>query len=108
MRRLATAALGFVFVAALVTSAHGGDATRAKPAKGVNLTGQLSNDGKTLLADDDNIWNVSNPDVFKGLAGRHVTVTCRMDLNKHAILVLYVVQPAVTHSANLSDSAFHR
>jgi len=108
MRRLSVVALLFVSVMTLATSAHGGDSVRTIAMKGVNLAGKVSNDGKTLLADDDNLWNVNNPDILKGLGGRHVTVTCRMDLSKRAILVLYIIQPEMKHAANLSDSAFRR
>jgi len=69
----------------------------------------VSTDGKTLLADDDNNWNVSSPDALKGLEGRYVTVKCRMNLNQRSILILFVIDaPGMKHSANLGDSAFRR
>jgi hypothetical protein len=77
-------------------------------AKGVNLSGKVSNDGKMLLADDDNTWSVNDANVLKGLEGRHVTVKCRMDPSKRAIHVFYVLEPDTQHSANLRDSAFRR
>jgi hypothetical protein len=99
-------------MASPLTTAWGipGD-SRGQPAasvKGVDLAGKVSTDGKALIAEDDNIWSVSNADALKGFEGRHVTVKCRMDVAKHAIRVLYVVQPLVRHSANLNDSAFRR
>jgi hypothetical protein len=84
------------------------DRTRPSGVQGVNLSGKVSNDGKMLLADDDNTWSVSNADVLKGLEGRYVTVKCRMDPGKRAIRVLYVFEPDTKHSANLGDSAFRR
>jgi hypothetical protein len=68
----------------------------------------VSTDGKALIAEDDNIWSVSNAGALKGLEGRYVIVKCRMDVAKHAIRVLYVIQPLARHSANLNDSAFRR
>jgi hypothetical protein len=95
-----------------LTSAWGipGDSTRQPGAsvKGVDLAGKVSSDGKALIAEDDNVWSVSNAGALKGLEGRYVTVKCRMDVAKHAIRVFYVVQPLVRHSANLNDSAFRR
>jgi hypothetical protein len=113
MRRFSLATLAFILVTSLTTGAQAavpGDSGRqpSVSAKGVDLAGKVSNDGKALLADDDNSWSVSNASMLKGFEGRHVTVKCRMDLSRHAIQVLYVVQPATTHGPNLADSAFRR
>lgn len=86
----------------------GNDRAPATSTKGVNLAGKVSQDGKTLLTEDDNVWSVSNADALKGFAGRDVTVKCRMDPGKRSIRVLYVFEPSKSHSANLSDSAFRR
>jgi len=111
MGRFSLATLAFVLGASLLMGAQAaavrGD-TRLQAAKGVDLAGQVSKDGKMLGADDDNTWTVNNVEALKGFTGRHVTVKCRMDLNKHAIRILYVIQPIITHSANLNDSAFRR
>ncbi len=87
-----------------------GDNTRPPSAhgKGVNLSGQVSKDGKMLVADDDNTWAVNNSDVLKGFEGRYVTVRCRMDPSKRAIRVLYVVEPEIKRATNFRDSAFRR
>jgi hypothetical protein len=111
--RILLAAWMFGFIAAPLMAAQAsvpGDNTRPAGASinGVDLAGKVSKDGRALLADDDNTWSVSNADALKGLEGRYVTVKCRMDLNKHAIRVLYVIQPLTKHTANLSDSAFRR
>ena len=76
--------------------------------KGVNLSGQVSNDGKMLSTDDDNNWTVSNAETLKGFQGRYVTVKCRMDPKNRAIRVLYVVEPSETKHPNLGDPAFRR
>jgi hypothetical protein len=90
------------------SSSGGNDHTPAASTKGVNLAGKVSQDGKTLLTEDDNVWSVSNADTLKGFAGRDVTVKCRMDPDKRSIRVLYVFEPNKSNSANLRDSAFRR
>jgi hypothetical protein len=76
--------------------------------KGVNLSGEVSNDGKTLLADDENHWAVSNADALKGLEGRYVTVRCRMNLNNRTIQVLSIVDEPGRKHARMDDAAFRR
>src|SRR5215831_343906 len=82
-----------------------GDDTRlaAANAKGVYLSGQVSHDGKTLQADDDNRWVVDDPHTLERFKGRYVTVKCRMDPRRRSLQVLSVVeeQPATKHSANV-------
>ena len=99
-------------MASLAASAQASKGESAKQsalyASGVDLAGKISNDGKTLVAKDDNIWNINNTDMLKGFAGREVTVKCRMDLEHRAIRVLFVILPEVKHTANLGDSAFRR
>lgn len=111
MRRLSLIVLVFALVASPLTMtwgfARGGNA-RPPGAQGVNLAGSVLNDGKTLLADDDNPWSVNNADALKSYAGEHVTVKCRMDPGKRSIRVLYVVEPETRNSANLRDSAYRR
>ncbi len=89
-------------------SAAAGDNTRVQ-VKGVVLSGQLSSDGKKLLADDDNEWTLSNADSVKGLEGRYVSVRCRMNPKEGTIRVLSTVdQQATTHTAHFGDAAFRR
>ena len=47
-------------------------ASAKKPA---NLSAEVADDGKTLIADKDNkIWLESNPETLSGVEGRHVRV----------------------------------
>lgn len=104
---LTTAAFLFVLLSANPQHATAGDNTRVQ-IKGVVLTGEVSRDGKKLLADDDNEWTVSNADSLKGLSGRYIAVRCRMDPATRSIRVLSIVdQPAANH-AQLGDAAFRR
>jgi len=112
MGRFSLATLALVLLTSLVASAQAskGESAKQTPVyfKGVDLAGKVSNDGKTLVANDDNIWSVNNTDTLKGLEGREVTVKCRMEPAQHAIRVLFVVDPSVKHAGNLNDSAFRR
>ena len=94
----------------LTQHAYAGDGTHpsALLAKCIELSGKVSDDEKVFTADDDNTWRISNTELVKGLAGRYVTVKCRMDVNKRAIRVLAVQDPENTHSARLGDAAFRR
>jgi len=81
----------------------------AGQVKGLNLSGKVSADGKMLRTDDDNDWSISNPDVLKGLEGHYITVKCRIDQNKRALRVLFLVEQGQTkHAVNLGDPAFRR
>jgi hypothetical protein len=76
---------------------------------GIDLAGKVSKDGKTLTADDDNVWSVSNAGKLQGFEGRNVTVKCRTDLSQRSIHVLSIVQPSYDHfPANSKDSAFRK
>jgi hypothetical protein len=113
MRRFSLAVLLLGLMAAPLMEAQtaGKDSYRQQGAstKGVNLAGKVSKDGKTLLADDDNVWSVSNAGKLQGFEGRNVTVKCQTDPDKRAIHVLSVVDPSQDHfPANSKDSAFRK
>ena len=114
MRRFSIAILALILAVSFTTIAQGtaaGDYSRRVPKvqiKGVNLSGQVSKDGKMFLADDDNTWSVNNLDALKGFEGRYVTVKCRMDPSKSAIHVLDVLERHLTNYTNFKDSAFRR
>lgn len=75
--------------------------------KVISLSGEVSDDGTTLLNDSINKWTVSNTASLKGHEGQYVTVRCRVDPDKHTILVLSLAPERVV-KINLSDSAFRR
>ncbi|HKE31927.1 MAG TPA: hypothetical protein VKD65_09395 [Candidatus Angelobacter sp.] len=110
MRRIPLCA--FLLMASLFAAqgaALPGDSTpRPGQVRGVTLSGQVSNNGKMLVTDDDNNWTVSNAETLKALQGRYVTVKCRIDQKNSAIRVLYIIEPSETKHANWGDSAFRR
>jgi hypothetical protein len=112
MRRFTFGVLTIATLASLLTtveaSALPSGSTRSADAQaGVNLSGKVSDDGKTFTADDDNKWTVSNAAALKGHERRYVTVKCRMDLDNRAIQVLSVNQDR-TEVRHGGDSAFRR
>ena len=84
--------------------------TRIVSAKAVTLSGQVSADGKALVSDKDDVWEVRNPHVLAGHEGRQVTVKCQMSPDKNEIRVLSIrlAQGEGKYSARLGDSAFRR
>jgi hypothetical protein len=87
------------------------DSNDGKPSsKAVNLSGQVSADGKTLLSDADYIWTVSNPNVLQGHEGQQVLVKCQVNPAKNEIQVFSVkpLHREVKYVANRGDSAFRR
>jgi len=114
MRRVYVATLALILAVSFTTIAQGkaaGDANqRAQQVrlKGVNLSGQVSKDGKMFLTDDDNTWSIINSELLKGFEGRTVTVNCRMDPSKRAINILDVLERHLTNHTNFRDSAFRR
>ena len=114
MRKVALAALGFgLLMSCYITQAVPPTSDNTRPAaaqpKGINLSGRISADGKVLRTDDDNDWSIMNADTLKGFEGRYITVKCRINQDKRAIRVLFVVaDPEFRRSANLGDPAFRR
>jgi hypothetical protein len=82
----------------------------ASPRKAITLAGQISNDGKTLVGNNDELWTIVNPGAVAGHEGQQVTVKCQLSPDKSAIHVFVLKQALaealyVTHHA---DSAFRR
>ena len=113
MRRFSVAVLALILGSSFVMMAQAtakGDniLTSRHHAKGINLSGQVSKDGKVFVADDDNTWSVKNLEALKGFEGRYVTVNCRMDPSERAIQILDVLERHLTTWSNSKDSAFRR
>jgi hypothetical protein len=67
------------------------DSTQAKAAKAVNLSGKISDDGKTFTSDKDKkSWTVANPEALKGHEGHEVTLKAHADAAKNEIHVVSV------------------
>src|ERR1700687_3284723 len=58
-------------------------------SKAVQVTGKISDDGKTFVSDKDSkSWTISNPDAVKGHEGHHVTLTAHVDADKSEVHVV--------------------
>jgi len=56
--------------------------------KSMNVTGKISEDGKTIVSDKDGkSWTISNPDAVKGHEGHHVVVKGHADAATNEIKV---------------------
>lgn len=81
-----------------------------KAAKTLNVSGKVSDDGKSLFTDLDSEWAVSNPDALKGHEGRPVTVKCYVDSESNRIQIVSVKKgpEEEKYAARSMDSAFRR
>ena len=108
MRRLTLTTLAVLVISA-VTLGQEAPASQTTPsAKAVTILGTVSQDGKTLVSQQDDAWTISNADVLKGQEGREVTVKCRLDPAKHSIHVFFVKSGETKYIAKRGDSAFRR
>jgi hypothetical protein len=78
--------------------------------KAVTISGQISLDGKTLVSEQNDIWNVINANVLAGHEGQQVLVKCQVHPDKNEIHVFSIkVTPLEVKSASYkTDSAFRR
>jgi hypothetical protein len=61
--------------------------SRKASTKAVTISGQVSDDGKILVSDADDIWTVSNPNVLAEHVGQQVRVRCQVLSDKSEIHV---------------------
>jgi hypothetical protein len=82
----------------------------AKPSKLITLAGIVSADRKSFLCDKDNrALAIANPDVLRGLEGRHATLRARLDSSTPQ-LVISSAKPSrdERHAPRLDDAAFRK
>lgn len=108
MQRIALVSLAALVISAMM-AAQESPTSRATPsAKAVTISGTVSNDGKTLVSEQDDAWTVANAEVLKGQEGHQVTVKCRPDTARHSIHVFFIKPVETKYIANRGDSAFRR
>jgi hypothetical protein len=73
----------------------------------VTLSGRLSDDGKTLVSEDQDKWVVSNPSLLAGQKGHGLTVKCQLSADQTSIHVLSVDSSEATYTAR-QDAAFRK
>ena len=55
----------------------------------INVTGKISDDGKSFVADKDGkSWNIVNPDAVKGHEGHHVVLNAHVNADKSEVHVV--------------------
>ena len=60
------------------------DNMKADASKAVQVTGKISDDGKTFVGDTDNkSWTINNPKAVKGHERHHVSLTAQCDTDKN-------------------------
>lgn len=99
-----------LLLGALATPAQSTVNPVSSPKKAVTISGQLSEDGKTLVGSNDDFWTISNPAVLVGHEGQQITVKCQVSPDKSSIHVFFL-KTRVTEAkyvVNHSDSAFRR
>jgi pentapeptide MXKDX repeat protein len=93
MRKLMTICLAvalLTFGVALAQDNMQNDTMKADASQNtVQVTGKISNDGKTFMGDTDSKnWTISNPDAVKGHEGHHVILTAHVDNDKNEVHVM--------------------
>ena len=75
--------------------------------RAVTLSGRMSNDGKTVVSEDQHQWVVSNPGAVAGGKGHAVTVKCQLSTDQTSIHVLSVNSGGTNYTAK-QDAAFRK
>lgn len=83
---------------------------RKASTKAIAIAGQVSDEGKTLISDEDDIWVVNNPNVLAGHVGQQVKVKCQVfpDKNEIHVFSVKVDLREVRYISRSGDSAFRR
>jgi hypothetical protein len=81
--------LALVFVmsaAAVAQDTMKSDSSTKAP---VNVTGKISDDGKSFVSDKDGkTWSIKNPEAVKGHEGHHVTLNAHVYADKGEVHVM--------------------
>jgi len=63
-------------------------ASATTSSKAMNMTGTISSDGKSFVADKDNkSWTIDNPEAVKGHQGHHVSVNANEETSTDSLHV---------------------
>jgi hypothetical protein len=105
--------LSLLVVALLLPGAAAGQSnsqSKSATPKASTISGKVSQDGKSLIGKNDELWSVANPATLAGHEGQQVRVKCQISSGGHHIRVLSVKTEATQtkYAVNLGDSAFRR
>lgn len=90
MKRLVVLSLALTLVFSIVAFAQNAADTTKASDKAVNVSGKISDDGKSFVSDDGKTWTVSNPEALKGHEGHQVTLTAHVYPDKNEVHVTSV------------------
>jgi len=81
---------GIAYAQDTMKSDTSSDSTKSAPAKKtVDVTGKISEDGKSFVSDKDSkSWTIVNPAAVKGHEGHHVTLTAHVNADKSEVHVM--------------------
>ena len=93
MKKLMTVCFALALLTFGVASAQDSmqnDSMKADASKkAVQVTGKVSDDGKTFVTDTDSkSWTITNPEAVKGHEGHHVTLTAHVNTDKNEVRVM--------------------
>ena len=93
MKKLMTVCFALALLTFGVASAQDSmqnDSMKADASKkAVQVTGKVSDDGKTFVTDTDSkSWTITNPAAVKGHEGHHVTLTAQCNADKNEVHVM--------------------
>jgi len=105
--------LSFLVVSLLLPGIAPGQSKRqgkSTTRKASTVSGQVSQDGKSLIGKDGKPWLLENPGALAGHEGQQVKVRCQIPAGGQEIHVLSVktVATQTKYAVNLGDSAFRR
>ena len=79
----------------------------ATSAKAMTMTGTVSSDGKTFVADKDNkSWTIDNPEAVKAHMGHHVSVNANEDATTDTLHVNSVKMMGKAKTATPSGTKY--
>ena len=99
----------FVVMLATISVAQKTTRPGEDPLKHVyTISGEVRDAGRLFVNSDINKWLVDNAELLKGRDGRHLTVKCNVDPDRHTLHVLSVDPEVEARGVRLDDSAFRR
>jgi len=109
VKRISLLTALLIFALCLSSVAQRAPSNSSIPTKKVTISGEISQDGKAIVA-DGKAWIVSNVERLQNHLGEHVTVKGFLDpvSNRLEVLSMKILRNEVSASARLGDSAFRR
>ena len=89
MKKVMILGLALVFVMSAAAVAQDTMKSDASTKAAVNVTGKISDDGKSFVSDKDGkSWTIKNPEAVKGHEGHHVVLNAHVYADKGEVHVM--------------------